>query len=76
MEELSPQEIRNSIDSKRMPKTEKFVNGHWMHVNDTTVVIVAQKKGQASTAELRIPKKDFDAMVGFYIMRQELKELK
>lgn len=69
---MSPSEIRRQRDALSIRETIWMGGGCWMHVgHDGTVYLSTQRKGEAASGSVEIPRETFAKMVEWYFRNQE-----
>jgi hypothetical protein len=62
----TPRDATNNNVIAKIPRDNVATHEHWMIIGHSTVTLAAQKDGQASKAEIEIPRRTFNAFIDWY----------
>lgn len=76
MSELAPNKCRDFNEVCKLNTDNFDTEDYWILYDGDMVTIAKQKLGEASTAKISIPKKDFDRLIRWYQRPQKLRKKK
>ncbi len=67
---ISPMEARTEVEVCDLQTDNVESAEHWMQINGVDVQIVAQRRGEAATSEIRISRSIFNRFMRWYTKQQ------